>query len=78
MIARNYANRGGSNPNLCAKFKRTLKGSDKIRIFKITCKINNKVYIGQTTEILERRFRRHIEINTCLSMLKKVQRLSKG
>lgn len=29
-------------------------------IYKITCKVNNKVYIGQTTETLEKRFRRHM------------------
>lgn len=29
-------------------------------IYKITCKVNNKVYIGQTTESLERRFSRHM------------------
>lgn len=29
-------------------------------IYKITCKVNNKVYIGQTTETLEKRFKRHM------------------
>lgn len=32
-------------------------------IYKITCLINNKVYVGQTTETLERRFKRHIGYN---------------
>lgn len=32
----------------------------KFIIYKITCKINNKIYIGQTTETLEQRFSRHI------------------
>lgn len=30
------------------------------KIYKITCKINNKVYIGQTTETLTQRFNRHM------------------
>lgn len=29
-------------------------------IYKITCKINNKVYIGQTSESIMQRFRRHM------------------
>lgn len=29
-------------------------------IYKIVCKINNKIYIGQTTETLEKRFKRHM------------------
>lgn len=29
-------------------------------IYKITCKVNNKVYIGQTTETLDKRFSRHM------------------
>lgn len=29
-------------------------------IYKITCKINNKIYIGQTCETLQRRFKRHM------------------
>lgn len=29
-------------------------------IYKITCKVNNKIYIGQTTETLEKRFNRHM------------------
>lgn len=29
-------------------------------IYKITCKINNKVYIGQTCENIQKRFRRHM------------------
>lgn len=29
-------------------------------IYKITCKVNNKVYIGQTTESLKQRFSRHM------------------
>lgn len=29
-------------------------------IYKITCKINNKVYIGQTSESLKTRFKRHM------------------
>ena len=29
-------------------------------IYKITCKVNNKVYIGQTTEALDKRFSRHM------------------
>lgn len=32
----------------------------KFKIYKITCKINNKVYIGQTIESLEKRFNRHM------------------
>lgn len=30
------------------------------KIYKITCKINNKVYIGQTIETLTQRFNRHM------------------
>lgn len=30
------------------------------KIYKITCRINNKVYIGQTIESLEQRFNRHM------------------
>lgn len=29
-------------------------------IYKITCKVNNKVYIGQTCEDINKRFRRHM------------------
>ena len=29
-------------------------------IYKITCKINNKIYIGQTSESLKTRFKRHM------------------
>lgn len=29
-------------------------------IYKITCKVNNKVYIGQTTETVSKRFSRHM------------------
>lgn len=32
----------------------------KYLLYKITNNINNKIYIGQTTETLERRFQRHI------------------
>lgn len=32
----------------------------KFIIYKITCKINNKIYIGQTTETLKQRFSKHI------------------
>ena len=31
-----------------------------IVIYKITCKVNNKVYIGQTSETIEKRFKRHM------------------
>lgn len=30
------------------------------KVYKITCKVNNKVYIGQTTESLTQRFNRHM------------------
>lgn len=29
-------------------------------VYKITCKINNKIYVGQTTETLKQRFSRHM------------------
>lgn len=29
-------------------------------IYKITCKVNNKIYVGQTTETLKQRFSRHM------------------
>lgn len=29
-------------------------------VYKITCKINNKIYVGQTCETLEQRFKRHM------------------
>lgn len=29
-------------------------------VYKITCKLNNKIYIGQTTETLQKRWKRHI------------------
>ena len=32
----------------------------KFIVYKITCKINNKMYIGQTTETLKQRFSRHM------------------
>lgn len=31
-----------------------------LRIYKITCKVNNKLYIGQTNEPLKQRFKRHM------------------
>lgn len=31
-----------------------------IIIYKITCKINDKIYIGQTSETIEKRFKRHM------------------
>ena len=31
-----------------------------IIVYKITCKINNKVYVGQTCETLKQRFSRHM------------------
>ncbi|MBY6838646.1 GIY-YIG nuclease family protein [Clostridium botulinum] len=36
------------------------KGGDYIIIYKITCLINNKVYIGQTSESIKQRFSRHM------------------
>lgn len=29
-------------------------------VYKITCKINNKIYVGQTCETLQKRFKRHM------------------
>lgn len=33
---------------------------DIMIIYKITCKANNKIYIGQTSESLKQRFSRHM------------------
>ena len=30
------------------------------KVYKITCKVNNKIYIGQTIESLTQRFNRHM------------------
>lgn len=35
-------------------------GGINIIVYKITCKVNNKVYIGQTNETIEKRFKRHM------------------
>lgn len=35
----------------------------KYKVYKITCKINNKIYVGQTYETLEERFKRHISFS---------------
>lgn len=35
-------------------------GGMQMYIYKITCKENNKVYIGQTTESIQTRFKRHM------------------
>lgn len=35
-------------------------GGIYIIVYKITCKINNKIYIGQTNETIEKRFKRHM------------------
>ena len=32
----------------------------KFIVYKITCKINNKMYVGQTTQTLKQRFSRHM------------------
>lgn len=47
----------------CAKFRHfaIIKGVIRIlTIYKITCLVNQKVYIGQTSETIEKRFARHM------------------
>ena len=47
----------------CAKFRHfaIVKGViDILTIYKITCLVNQKVYIGQTSEKMEKRFARHM------------------
>jgi len=47
----------------CAKFRRFVKLKEVIIIliiYKITCLVNQKVYIGQTSEPIKKRFARHM------------------
>ena len=47
----------------CAKFRHFMiykEVSRILTIYKITCLINNKVYIGQTSETIKQRFSRHM------------------
>ena len=47
----------------------------KFIVYKITCKINNKMYIGQTTETLKQRFSRHMgyqKMNMILSFIEQL------
>ena len=47
----------------CAKFRHfsIIEGVVRIlTIYKITCLVNQKVYVGQTSETIEKRFARHM------------------